>query len=504
MTRAKAQGRLKGRTPIAVVDIGSNSVRLVVYEGLVRSPTVLFNEKVLAGLGKGLVRTGELDEKSVELTLRTLARFRALCKQVDASQIYTLATAAAREAKNGPEFIARAEEILQAPIRVLTGKEEATYSAFGIISSFHHPDGIVGDMGGGSLELVNVSDNKIGEGVTLPLGGLRLGDMSDNNRKEATKIARRYLRKAELLTQGRGRNFYAVGGTWRNLAKLHMAQNHYPLPVMHGYELDFHEADSFLHRVAKGDMDKMPDIETVSKSRRQLLPFGAAVMIELMHVMRPNKIVFSGSGVREGFLYSLLPTAMRKQDPLLAAAEEMSVLRARSPLHANELIDWTGKAFRILGLEESEDERRYREAICMLSDIGWRINPDYRGIQAANQIAYGVYPGIDHPGRVFAALSVFFRNEGLVSDKEAPAIISLASPHIIYRARVLGAVMRISNLFCASNAGILPETKWRKTDNGISLGIPAAYETLISERPEGRLQQLAKLVGINMKFKIID
>ena len=181
MVNSLAQGRLRGRKPVAVIDIGSNSVRLVVYEGLVRSPTVLFNEKILCGLGKGLAKTGRLEPESVEMALRTLRRFYAICEQIDVAAIHTLATAAAREANNGPSFIRDAEQILKTNIRVLTGKEEATYSAFGIISTFHHPDGIAGDLGGGSLELVDIHETNVGEGVTLPLGGLRLQDMSDND-----------------------------------------------------------------------------------------------------------------------------------------------------------------------------------------------------------------------------------------------------------------------------------------------------------------------------------
>jgi len=501
MTGAKAQG-FSRREPVAVIDIGSNSVRLVVYERLVCSPTVLFNEKILCGLGKGLAKTGWLKSDSVDMALRTLKRFRVLCRQLDVRQIYTLATAAAREAKNGPDFIAEAEAILGVPVQLLTGPEEAAYSACGILASFYKPDGVVGDMGGGSVELVDIDRASVGDGITLPLGGLRLRDMSDKSLSEATMIARRHLRKTSLLKAGRGQNFYAVGGTWRNLAKLHMNLKHYPLPVMHAYEIEAHEAENFLHRVLKGEIDRVRGISAVSKSRRQLLPYGAIVLLELMHVMKPEKIVFSGYGMREGYLYSLLSKSVRQQDPLLSAAEEVAVLRSRSPQHAHELIDWTRQAFKALDIKETENEKRYREASCLLADIGWRISPEYRGIQAASQIAYGAYPAIDHPGRIFAALAVFFRNEGLVSDSQAPDIIKLSTPHITGRARLLGAIMRISNLLCASSAGILPQIAWKKTKSGIVLDIPARYRDLIADRPEGRLRKLSELVDVPMKFRI--
>lgn len=503
MTNANAQGRLKGRKPIAVIDIGSNSVRLVVYEGLVRSPTVLFNEKVLCGLGKGVAKTGRLEEQSVEMALHSLKRFYAICQQIGADEIHTLATAAAREADNGPAFIQAAEAILKHKIDVLTGKEEATYSAYGVISTFFTPNGIAGDMGGGSLELVDVRDSDVKGGITLPLGGLRLQDMSDNNIAQATKIARKYLRKSTILTESHARNFYAVGGTWRNLAKLHMANHRYPLPVMHGYEVDANEMERFLHRVAKGELDKMKGISFIPKNRRQLLSYGAAVLIELIHCMKPQKIIFSGAGVREGFLFSKLSEKLKQEDPLLASCQEMATLHVRSPKHAYELIDFTKQALDVFDIGETENEKRYREATCLLADIGWRVHPDYRGDQTANQIALGAYPGISHQGRIYAALTVFFRNEGVFSDNQAPEIIKLASSELIEKARILGAIMRVAHLFSASSSGILPVFTWKKKKKMVVLCVPRLYADMIAERPIGRLQQLSKILGIPLEYEVV-
>jgi len=503
MSLSLAQGRLKGRQPVAVIDIGSNSVRLVVYEGIVRSPTMLFNEKILCGLGKGLARTGRLNDKSVESALRALKRFRALAGQAGATSIHALATAAAREAENGPAFIAEAEAVLGEPIQVLSGKEEAYYSALGIISGFHNPDGIAGDLGGGSLELVDIRGHTIGDGITLPLGGLRLQDLSNGKPAEATRIARTEIARAKLLEKGEGRIFYAVGGTWRNLAKLHMHAKHYPLHIMHGYEIDPQDAHNFLLRAAKGDIDHMRGIEAVSKNRRQLLSYGATVLLETIRRMKPSKIVFSALGVREGYLYSLLSKQEQRADPLLAAAEETAILRARSPRHAHELADWTEKAFETLGFDETEDEARYRRAACLLADISWRAHPDYRGSQALNLIAHGSFTGIDHPGRSYMALANYFRHEGVMDDAVAPEIMRLATPRLRERARLLGALLRVVYVLSASMPGVIPLLKWRETENGgLELVVPASQADLVAERPEGRLQHLAKLVGREMHLAV--
>ncbi|ENN95082.1 exopolyphosphatase [Bartonella vinsonii] len=501
MTYKDAQGRLKGCKPVAVIDIGSNSVRLVIYEGLVRSPTVLFNEKVLCGLGQGVAKTGFLEEKSMQMTLRTLKRFRTLCQQIGADDVYTIATAAAREAKNGLAFIQNAENVLQNKIDLLSGTEEALYSAYGVISTFYQPKGISGDLGGGSLELIDIDYPHMGEGITLPLGGLQLQYMSNHDIAVATKIAHEHFSKSAVIRKSMARCFYAVGGTWRNLAKLHMATKHYRLPVMHGYEVDAVEMEDFLRFVVRDSIDNMKGISAVSKNRRQLLSYGAIVLIELIQCMRFEKIIFSGAGVREGFLYSRLPQEIRLSDPLIAACTEMAILRARSPKQAEELINFTTNAFEVFGISETEDEYRYRKAACLLADIGWRIHPDYRGNEAAHQIALGSYPGISHEGRVYAALAVFFRNTSLLVDEESLPIFQLATKNIIEKARILGETMRIAHLFSASTAGILPYLSWYKKTDHVVLHIPKRYTDLLGERPLARLKKLSKIVKLPLSFE---
>ncbi|WP_208435713.1 exopolyphosphatase [Bartonella phoceensis] len=501
MTYIDAQGRLKGCKPVAVIDIGSNSVRLVIYEGLVRSPTVLFNEKVLCGLGQGVAKTSFLEEKSIKMALQTLKRFRALCRQIGADEVYTLATAAAREAKNGSTFIQNAENILQNKIYLLSGSEEAVYSAYGVISTFHKPKGISGDLGGGSLELIDVDNFDVGKGITLPLGGLRLQYMSNNDITAAAKIAHEQFGKSAIVCKGMARCFYAVGGTWRNLAKLHMATKHYRLPVMHGYEVDAGEMENFLHFVVSGSVDNIKGITAISKNRRQLLSYGAIILIELIRCMGFEKIIFSGAGVREGFLYSRLPREVRLSDPLIAACTEMAILRARSPKQAEELIDFTSNAFEVFGISETENECRYRKAACLLADIGWRIHPDYRGNEAANQIALGSYPGISHEGRAYAALAVFFRNTGLLIDEESLPIFQLANKNMTRKARILGEIMRIAHLFSSSTAGILPHFSWHKKTDHVVLYIPGRYADLLGERPLIRLKKLSKIIKLPLSFE---
>jgi len=501
--QSDSQGRLQDRYPISIIDIGSNSIRLVIYEGIARSPTVLFNEKMLAGLGRGIVTTGMLDPDGVRRAVEEFRRFRALSEQARARSLHVIATAAAREAKNGPEFIHRAEEILGTRIRVLTGREEAYYSALGVISAFEGADGIVGDLGGGSLEMVDIAGKQIGDGITLPLGSLRLQDMSKGSTEIAADIAREQIARAGLLEAGKGRPFYCVGGAWRNLARLHMLQTGYPLEVMHHYELEPQAVAGFLDQVASGAAAKMAGMRRISKSRRALLPQGALVLREIVRAMQPSKLIISAFGVREGYLYSLLEDGDRDKDPLLRAADELAKLRARSVTHSRELAEFSTIAFDAFGIEETPDEARYRRAGCLLADIGWRAHPEYRGTQSLNIIAHASFIGVDHPGRAFLALAAMFRHEGVFEEEISPELRKLAGPRYLERARILGALLRVVYLLSASMPGVIPHLGWRKAADGkLELVVPKRLAGLVGERPASRLEHLSRVLQRPMQLVV--
>jgi exopolyphosphatase/guanosine-5'-triphosphate,3'-diphosphate pyrophosphatase len=490
-----AQGRLDYGPPVAVIDIGSTSVRLVAYEGLTRSPTPIFNEKVLAGLGREVQTTGLLATDAVEKALAALRRFRALCDRLEVVKVWSIATAACRDAKNGKAFVTEAERICGTKIDILSGKREAELSALGVVSGFHNPDGIVGDLGGGSLELTELSGQRIKSGVTLPLGGLALQDISAKSVKKAEKIVKSALAEAELLAAGKGRTFYAIGGTWRALARLHMWQVGYPLHVMHGYVLPAKEALEFSNLVHRVNPEMLSQIEVVTDARRPLLAYAALVLENLVRIAKPKEVVISALGVREGLLYSMLDADERAKDPLIAAASELNLLRSRAPAHGDELIAWTDKFMASSGLDETVDERRLRHAACLLADIGWRAHPDYRGEQSLNIIANGSFVALDHPGRTFISLAVFFRHVGLVDDELSPRLRELATTRVLDRARVLGAALRVAYLVSASTTGVLPKTPMVVERGRLVLRFENGFKALAGERVFVRLRQLARLIG---------
>jgi exopolyphosphatase/guanosine-5'-triphosphate,3'-diphosphate pyrophosphatase len=487
----------KRKATVAVIDIGSNSVRLVVYEALERSLITIFNEKALCGLGREVQSTGLLAPDAVERALTALRRFRALCRIQQVGKVYAIATAACRDASNGPDFIAQAERLCGVKIEILSGPREAKLSALGVISGIHKPDGIVGDLGGGSLELIDVRGNAVRSGVTLPLGSLALQDSSHKSIKQAERIVRSDLIDVAQLKAGRGRTFYAVGGTWRALARIHIIQSGYPLGVMHGYSIPATEALEFARRLRRlAATGMLANIETIAEARRPLLTYGALVLEYVIRVARPKTIMFSTFGVREGLLYSMLPDAERAKDGLLTAAQELNELLSRSARHARELIEWTDRFVRVVKLRETEEDKRLRHAACLLSDIGWRVHPDHRGEQTMTQIINGNFGDISHQGRAFVGLAVFYRYAGLSEENQPPPIIQdLVTAAMLERARVLGAAFRVAHLISAAQPGVLPATHFRSEGRKLMLVFEHRMVDLVADRVGGRFKQLARLVG---------
>ena len=487
--------------PMGVVDIGSNSVRLVVYEGAVRSPTPIFNEKVLCGLGRDVASTGRLGSEAMDRALAALARFRAIVRILGVKNVRAIATAACRDAADGPAFIVRGERALGTPIQVLSGQQEAELAAKGILMGFRAPDGLACDLGGGSIEIIDVNE-PVRQAVTLPLGGLRLIDLSGGRIDKALDIADEHIARVAWLGKGRGRSFYAVGGTWRAIARLHMEEREYPLHVMHGYAMPAEEAIDFCEDIRKAKkLGSMKGLSEISRPRREVLPFGALVLERLLKRLEPSEVVFSVFGIREGLLYGLLSDAERRKDPLISFCLDYARLRSRSVAHAIELCGWTDALFEGAGPKETEEERRLRHAACLLSDISWRAHPDYRGEQSLNLIAHGALGGIDHPGRVFLALASYFRHVGSGADAEvqdgdglSERLKAIVPKKLYRRARIIGAAVRAAHMLSIGRPGIIDEALLSYERNKLVWSIPKAYAALDGERLGRRFAALAELM----------
>lgn len=501
-----AQGRIKGALPVAVLDIGSNSVRLVVYERLARALTPLYNEKSSCALGRGVASSGKLADENVQRALKAIMRFALVTRLMRVGTTHILATSAVRDASNRESFVAAVEKIMNAPVRVLSGEEEAHYAAMGVHAGIPDFAGVVGDLGGGSLELSAAEQGQRQAAETHELGVIRLQDDSRNSASRARTLASSRLKDSLLDRRIAGGNFYAIGGTWRALAKLHQNLRDYPLHMVQHYAVPANDMAQFCENIlgAVGAGKNMPGAEAASNSRRDLVPYGAAVMAEVLRTGRFDTVLFSALGVREGYLYSLLDPEQQKLDPLMEAAEEMSVLRSRSPRHANDLVDFTAELLATLGIAETAAEKRLRIVACQLADVGWRGHPDYRGEQSVDLIAYGSLTGVDHPGRAFLAEVLAVRYIGLKHKGVNPALLSLAGPAASQRARIIGAAFRVAYPMSAAMPGVLPRTGFEMINGRLILQLPNDLAFLSGEHLAGRLDQLAGVLGIKSTGIVVE
>jgi exopolyphosphatase/guanosine-5'-triphosphate,3'-diphosphate pyrophosphatase len=490
-----AQGRIKGARPVAVLDIGSNSVRLVVYERHARALTPLYNEKAACALGRGIAQTGRLAEANMEKAVEAMKRFALVARMMRVGKTYILATSAVRDAANRTEFVAAVEAVMEAPVRVLSGQEEAHYAAMGVVAGIPGFAGVVGDLGGGSLELSDIANGVDANGESFELGVIRLQDDADGSPKKAAALVQERLKGSIIAGDEQGAQFAAIGGTWRSLAKLHQGVRDYPLHMVQDYVVPAEEMIAFCDEIVAADSIKAyPGSSNVSSSRRDLVPFGAAVLSEILKVGRFGSVVFSALGVREGYLYGMLDERERVIDPLIQGAEELSVLRSRSPAHANDLIEFTSQYIDCAGLKETPAEMRLRIVGCLLADIGWRSHPDYRGPQSVDAVAYGSLTGVDHPGRAFLAQVIAVRYDGLKS-KSAQLLAPLGSAELTARARLIGSLMRVAYPMTAAMPGILPRTHFSLDGNALVLNLPADFAFLNGEHLRNRLRQFAEGAG---------
>lgn len=486
-------------SPVAVVDIGSNSVRLVVYESGDRVALPVFNEKVLCGLGQDLDRTGLLPERAVEQALVTLKRFVRLAEEMRVSRIEMLATAAVREAENGAEFVESVFQLCGKRIQVLSGQAEAQFAGFGLLSSTPDADGIMGDLGGGSVELVDVKDKRLSGYTTLPLGPIRFSNKEQENPLRAGPKVDKALDTVKWLKNGQDRTFYAVGGAWRSLARLHMNHVGYPLQVIHNYEIPAPEALEFCGFVSSLSTETLGKAPGISKRRVGTLAFAGMLMQRILKTARPSRVVLSAYGLREGCLYGTLNDEQRAVDPLIAACQRFSEFRHASAVDGDAMNAWLKPAFPTATAEED----RLRHAACLMAEIGRMEHPDYRAEHALMRILRLPFVGLTHKERAFMALAVASRHAQIRNGSEAMQTIrSLLTGEEATRARVLGLALRLAYTVSGGIPAILERFVLRRVDDALVLEINGQEtESLAGEVVERRLQVLCKAMNLNASIQ---
>ena len=395
------------RTRQAVIDIGSNSVRLVIYDGPLRAPFPICNEKALCGLGRDMSDDGSFNPKAVASALEILARFKCLLAEHGDPPTHTVATAAVREARDGPQFVAQIAA-LGLPVSVVGGEEEAALSAFGVLSFEPGASGLVGDMGGGSLELISLRQGEAGDAASLSIGPLRLMQQSKGDLKIAGATAAKALDAVSWLGKLKGDTLFAVGGAWRSIARVNMQLHKHPLPVLHHYQMSGKQAIETCDLIARQSRSSLEVTPGISSKRVDTLPYAAIVMRTLVDAIGLKTVSISAGGLREGLLYRALPPDVRAFDPLIAGAAFLGARLAPESGMGSAYADFTAGAF----VHETAAQKRVRISTCLLADIGAYFHPDMRGDQAFDTALRAPFYGVTHAERAAIAISLFCRHAG--------------------------------------------------------------------------------------------
>ena len=471
--------------PVGIIDIGSHSVRFVAYAGDPRVPAVLFNEKIMAGLGKGLNENGTLAREGMDRALAGLRRFRLLCTLLKLTRVQTVATAAVRDARNGAAFLAEVAALGFEPL-LISGPEEARLAGFGVLSAIPDADGIAADLGGGSLELIRVADGTTGEGVSLPLGVLRM-DASGVSVASLARAIADGLARSSLPAAAAGRPLYLVGGSWRALGLIDLHLRDHPLPIVHQHRLRLDEVPALRAHVAGADRQKLRSVPALSGSRIPTLPAAAALLEALTRTLRPSALVVCAYGLREGLLFRELPPEERGADPLLAAAREVGGRFGRFDDHGDLLDSWIAPVFA----DDEAPHRRLRLAACLLADIAWGAHPDFRAERAVDMAVHGNWVGIDAGGRAMLGLALFSAFGGTHGFDQRLA--ALCSPRSALRAQHWGLAIRLAQRLSGGVSAPLERARIeRRGDRLVLSGVGA----LAGEAVARRHKQLAAAVGL--------
>ncbi|WP_454882835.1 Ppx/GppA phosphatase family protein [Sphingomonas oryzagri] len=483
---AKEAIRTDGR--VGIIDIGSNSIRLVVYDGPHRIPSVLFNEKVMAGLGKGLAATGTLDPQAVERAFVALERFRLVADKIGVATLHVVATAAVRDASNGTDFLARAAGI-GLDVSVLSGAEEAEMAGEGVLAAFPEADGIVGDLGGGSLELARVKDGKVHDRASFPLGVLRVAEIRKKGPRALRQRVEHLLAEAGWHGKGAGLPFYLVGGSWRALARLVMHMTDYPLPIVHGYAMPVETAQRVVRALAHLDKARLKEVHSLSSSRAGALPDAAAILALVVRELGSASLITSAYGLREGVLHRNLPADIRDIDPLIHATREEGRRLGRFPEHGDLLDKWMAPLFG----NEGPYEARLRHACCLLADVGWRAHPEFRGERGLETALHGNWVGIDARGRAMMAQALY---TSFGADGEPEIVPLLCSPDDRAQALRWGLAMRLGQRLSGGVAAPLKSSSIGLAGGAVALRLADGDGALYGEAVERRHKNLAASFGL--------
>lgn len=477
---------------VGVIDVGSNSIRLVIFEDDARSPDYFFNEKTICRLGEDLPATGRLNPRGKERAMAALRRFVGIARGMGVEELIGVGTAAMREAEDAPAFRDEIARETGLEIRVATGREEARLSSCGVMLGWPRAEGLVADLGGSSLELARVENGEVIEAVSTNAGHLRLADASTEESQSALKSLEN---TAKHFAPIKG-PLVLIGGAWRALAKAEMSRKNYPLHVLMGYEVEPDDIRALCDWAVSVEPQELKKAAGASSSRVASIAAGARALRRLMDALDPQNVAISAFGLREGLIFDRMTVEQRDEDPLLAAAQAMETRSARSPGFGQEVFDWLSPIIS----EFPEDQQRLALAACLLHDVNWRQHPDFRAASCFATVTRANLSGVGHGGRIFIGAALLHRYKSTELGADVSASLKLLSDDKLERAEALGRALRLGAMLTGSVKGMLNKTRLEVAEGELALILEPAVAHLAGERVERRLTALGQCLGLTSRL----
>lgn len=481
---------------VGVVDVGSNSVRLVVFDGAARSPAYFYNEKILCGLGAGLDQSGVLNPEGKQRALAALRRFQILAEGMGIAPLTAVATAAVREAADGPEFHAQIERETGMKLHVIDGDQEARLSAQGVLLGWPDAQGLVCDIGGSSMELAVLAGGEVGRRVSSALGPLKLQHLAGDRKKLTAHISGIVKGLADKMGTDHQRLFL-VGGSWRAIARIDMLRRSYPLTVLHEYRLSPKDVQATVDYIAEANLPELGAATSTSIARLGLVPLAAQVLAQVVKTFMPKEVAISGYGIREGLLWQQMPEDLRRRDPLIEACRFAEHKDARMPGFGKKLFEFITPLFP----SANAAELRLIKAACLLHDVSWRAHPDYRHEVTFDNATRANLGGLTHGERIFLGLALHHRYKNSREGSQHAALFKLLDDADIRRAEILGKAMRFGAMFAIADPTTAGKLNYYPRRKVLELALTPRGRELYGEVSAARLTSLGNSLQASVKVQ---
>jgi len=483
---------------VGVVDVGSNSVRLVVFDGAARSPAYFYNEKIMCALGAGMAETGHLSPQGRARALSAMRRFSKLAEGMGLSELTVVATAAVRDAKDGQEFCDEVQRETGLRIWVIDGREEARLSAQGVLLGWPGAFGLVCDIGGSSMELAEISGGRVGRRVTSQLGPLKLRDLKGG--AKAREIHIKEVMEGLHAQMGSQRDrLFLVGGSWRAIARIDMLRRGYPLHVLHEYRMTPKAVRATVKYIKNCDLDELRAACGVSSTRMALVPYAAQVLSRLVRTFKPKDIAISSYGIREGMLYEQMPQRLRDRDPLIEACRFAEAKDARMPGFGKVLNNFIAPLYR----SAPGPRKRLVKAACLLHDVSWRAHPDYRAEVCFDNATRANLGGLKHAERIYLGLALLHRYSNKRENTRFEDLYEMVDERTRQEAEILGKAMRFGAMLWMNKDAERGEMRWFPKKKLLQLRLTEDMLPLFGEVAEARFNSLASSLEAQVEIKTV-